>query len=423
MIDTLMPMIKQFLPFAQERMGFQDPPRLFVREDNQNAENPLGKTAFYDPSVKSVTLYVTGRHPKDIMRSLSHELVHHTQCCDGQFDNVGQMGDGYAQNDTHLREMERQAYEIGNLCFRDWEDSIKHTIYFEHLQKGVEKVMSTKQWKNGELKSLLSEAWGFKMDLSKLNEGTGPSADDEDEDKKDIAGKDPSGETKEKEGKGWEAKGLEEMCPDAEGAEVVVMGDEMPGDEGPEEPAAIVDELSDLVARLSAVLGGGEETEEEEVMVDIQERLRKAFRKALLEAGGDFKGDKGKDEDDPEAHDYEHGGDREGDESETHPGTDYSKRHPHHKVPDAKDDSDDSEKEHYKVNAMSDDDHIKAIEHHLDALRKDRDYDEEKEEDLEERRARGRADPRNQRGPKDARQREALIRRAVKEAIQKSIKK
>ena len=30
--------------------------------------------------------------------------------------------------------------------------------------------MSTKKWKNGELKSLLSEAWGFKMDLSKLNE-------------------------------------------------------------------------------------------------------------------------------------------------------------------------------------------------------------------------------------------------------------
>ena len=170
MIDVIKPLIKQFLPFAQERMGFDKPPRLFVRRDEQNAQNPLGKTAYYDPSAHSVTLYITGRHPKDVMRSLSHELVHHTQNCNGEFDNVGEMGDGYAQNDSHLREMERQAYEIGNLCFRDWEDSIKHTIYFEHLQKGVEKVMSTKNWKNGELKSLLSEAWGFKMDLSKLNE-------------------------------------------------------------------------------------------------------------------------------------------------------------------------------------------------------------------------------------------------------------
>ena len=32
--------------------------------------------------------------------------------------------------------------------------------------------MSTKDWKNGELKSLLTEAWGFKMDLNKLNEAT-----------------------------------------------------------------------------------------------------------------------------------------------------------------------------------------------------------------------------------------------------------
>lgn len=33
--------------------------------------------------------------------------------------------------------------------------------------------MSTKDWKNGELKGLLTEAWGFQMDLSKLNEAKG----------------------------------------------------------------------------------------------------------------------------------------------------------------------------------------------------------------------------------------------------------
>ena len=170
MIDTLMPMIKQFLPFAQQKMGFKEPPRLFVREDAQNAQNPLGKTAFYDPGAQSVTLYVMDRHPKDVMRSLSHELVHHTQNCNGEFDNVGNMGEGYAQNDAHLREMERQAYEIGNLCFRDWEDSIKHTIYFEHLQKGVETVMSIKDWKNNEMSDLLTEKWGFRFDLTKLSE-------------------------------------------------------------------------------------------------------------------------------------------------------------------------------------------------------------------------------------------------------------
>jgi hypothetical protein len=170
MIETLMPLVKQFLPFAQERMGFHKPPRLFLRGDSTNADNPLGKTASYDPGKKSITLYITGRHPKDVMRSLSHELVHHTQNCNGKFNDVGEMGEGYAQNDDHLREMEREAYEVGNMCFRDWEDSIRSTIYFESLQKvkGVNKKMSIKDWKDGELNSLLLEKWGFKFDLDKL---------------------------------------------------------------------------------------------------------------------------------------------------------------------------------------------------------------------------------------------------------------
>ena len=79
MIDVLKPLIKKFLPFAKEKIGFEHPPKLFLRGDSKNAQNPLGKTAFYDPGAKSVTLYITGRHPKDVMRSLSHELVHHKQ--------------------------------------------------------------------------------------------------------------------------------------------------------------------------------------------------------------------------------------------------------------------------------------------------------------------------------------------------------
>jgi len=168
MKDTLRPLMDQFMPFAQKRMGFNKMPRIFLRDDPQNAQNPLGKTAYYDPNNMSVTLYVSGRHPKDVMRSLSHELVHHTQNCNGQFDHVGEMGEGYAQNDKHLREMERQAYEQGNLVFRDWEDSIKGTIYNESLQKGAKKNMSTKDWKNNELRTLLSEKWGFSFNL--LNE-------------------------------------------------------------------------------------------------------------------------------------------------------------------------------------------------------------------------------------------------------------
>ena len=165
MKDTLQPLVDQFMPYARKRMGFNKMPRVFLRDDPQNAQNPLGKTAYYDPAKMSVTLYINGRHPKDVMRSLSHELVHHTQNCNGKFDNVGELGEGYAQNDEHLREMEREAYEQGNLVFRDWEDSIKETIYNESLQKGAKNKMSFKDWKNNELSTLLTEKWGFSFNL------------------------------------------------------------------------------------------------------------------------------------------------------------------------------------------------------------------------------------------------------------------
>ena len=150
------------MPFAQEQMGFDRPPKLFLKQDKENAANPMGKTGYYDPASEAITLFVTGRHPKDIMRSLSHELMHHTQNCNGEFDKVSSMGEqGYAQNDPHLRTMEIEAYKA-SIVFRDWEDSCKGTIYYEHLQKGDNK-MSTKDWKNKEMTQLLSEAWGFKF--------------------------------------------------------------------------------------------------------------------------------------------------------------------------------------------------------------------------------------------------------------------
>ena len=188
MIETIDSLVKDFMPFAQERMGFTKPPKLFLKKDISNAEDPLGRTAFYDPAESSITLYITNRHPKDIMRSLSHELVHHTQNCRGDFNNVDEMEEGYAQNDEHLREMEREAYTEGNLCFRDWEDSVKYTIKYgfrdwedsvkdtiryEHLQKGETK-MSIKDWKNKEVRTLLAEAWGFKFNtLQEFDEFNG----------------------------------------------------------------------------------------------------------------------------------------------------------------------------------------------------------------------------------------------------------
>ena len=73
-----------------------------------------------------ITLFVDKRHVKDILRSLSHELVHHKQNCRGEFDGGINTEPGYAQNDEHMRKCEAEAYLHGSgFIFRDWEDSIK----------------------------------------------------------------------------------------------------------------------------------------------------------------------------------------------------------------------------------------------------------------------------------------------------------
>jgi hypothetical protein len=191
MNNILTQLINQFMPFAQEHIGFNEPPKLFLKQDEENASNPLGKTAFYDPAEKSVTLYVTGRHPKDVLRSLGHELVHHKQNCDGKFENAGDMGEGYAQKNPHLRQMEIEANSVGSMCLRDFEDGLREqkTIYYEHLQKG-EKTMSMKDWKNKELTTLLSEAWGFKFNtLQEFDEfnGTGEIQEEGEEELEELA--------------------------------------------------------------------------------------------------------------------------------------------------------------------------------------------------------------------------------------------
>ncbi len=89
----------------------------FIHTDFKNADNFFGKTAYYNPNTNEVVLYTLGRHPKDILRSYAHELVHVHQnhedrLHDIQTDNVNA--------DAELEQLEREAYETGNIMFRSW---------------------------------------------------------------------------------------------------------------------------------------------------------------------------------------------------------------------------------------------------------------------------------------------------------------
>jgi len=180
-------MVGEFFPYSQEKLRFDKPVTIIFQSDKDNAARMLGKTAYYNPENYEVTLYTDNRHPKDIMRSLSHELVHHAQNCRGDFKSPGGTEVGYAQRDPHLRKMEREAYTKGNLIFRDFEDLIKTgKINVEiDFSKTGEPEMSLKEWKDNELNTLLMKKWGllkestYRDDDDELEEGSTDRDEDE----------------------------------------------------------------------------------------------------------------------------------------------------------------------------------------------------------------------------------------------------
>lgn len=118
-------LIKNLYSFIKDQLKFTEDCSISFLINEKNAQNPLGATAFYSPDENKISVYIVDRHIKDILRSIAHELVHHYQKCNGKFDNSLPQTEGYAQEDEHLREMEKEAYLTGNMLFRDFEDNIK----------------------------------------------------------------------------------------------------------------------------------------------------------------------------------------------------------------------------------------------------------------------------------------------------------
>lgn len=98
-------------------------PEIKIKKDPQEASNFFGKTAYYNPNNQEVVLYTLGRHPKDVCRSFTHEMIHHMQNIQGRLGNINTTN---TNEDSHLQEIEDEAYLEGNRIFRNWEDSQKN---------------------------------------------------------------------------------------------------------------------------------------------------------------------------------------------------------------------------------------------------------------------------------------------------------
>lgn len=153
---------KSLMPYAQKQLGFNKPPVINFLDDQDNSSNPLGKTGFYEPDSKSISVFITGRHPKDILRSIAHELVHYNQDCDGHLSQhlrAGLQDKQYAQNNAKLRSFEEEAYLKGNMIFRDWEDNYKNKVNNSNIriQNAMEEVKLRKFIRKAVMETLKEE--------------------------------------------------------------------------------------------------------------------------------------------------------------------------------------------------------------------------------------------------------------------------
>jgi len=98
-------------------------PEVKIKRDPVESADFFGKTAYYDPNIKEIILYVEGRHPKDVMRSFVHEMVHHIQNLEGRIKNINTTN---VNEDEALVELEKEAYMLGNMTFRSWSDKVKN---------------------------------------------------------------------------------------------------------------------------------------------------------------------------------------------------------------------------------------------------------------------------------------------------------
>lgn len=117
------PLIKSLTEFMLNKgINIRPLPKVkFIDNDADNAKDFLGKTAHYDPTNKVIVLYTMGRHPKDIMRSFSHEMIHHMQNCEDRLNNITTTN---ITEDDYLYELEKEANTMGTMLFREWTDTL-----------------------------------------------------------------------------------------------------------------------------------------------------------------------------------------------------------------------------------------------------------------------------------------------------------
>lgn len=126
-IDVYRPYIKSLYDFMVDNGYTVKPYCGIVLNNYKQDEDLLIKTGYFDPNKNEINLFINGRHKKDVLRTLAHELIHYKQKMDGVIDRSGYRGDKIS-DDSNLIKLEEEAYLNGNIAFRKWTEYLENNI-------------------------------------------------------------------------------------------------------------------------------------------------------------------------------------------------------------------------------------------------------------------------------------------------------
>ena len=99
-----------------------------IKLNNKDQSGLLIKTGYYDPKTSTIVLFTKDRHPKDILRTFAHELIHHYQNLQGK--QIQTVNSNKIIKSAELEDFESEAYTKGDLYFRKWTE-----LYEDELNK------------------------------------------------------------------------------------------------------------------------------------------------------------------------------------------------------------------------------------------------------------------------------------------------
>jgi hypothetical protein len=125
--------IQDFIDYCQTNLEIENLPEINFTEDNQWATS-IHSFGQYANNQKSLQVYIGNRNLADVLRTLSHELVHHRQNELGMLDSKS--------GDTGS-EIENQANSISGILMRNY-GKMNELIYESKLKFMAESIISNR---------------------------------------------------------------------------------------------------------------------------------------------------------------------------------------------------------------------------------------------------------------------------------------